>query len=251
MSETWLHNDFNDVELGLVDFNLFRMDRFSNVCVRGGGVLLATKKNLNCKLLNFDPIQGVDQVFVLLSYNNIIILLGCVYFPPNSNIDLYNKHCDLIEHFLVKYSIKNIIIVGDFNLNEFSTSDFTLFRNPISSVLVNFYIDYLNLKQVNNIFNNHKGILDLIFTNSTADSIHSSNYSLIPLIDLYHPPLEFITSFTITNPSIQSIYPEIFNFNSCNFNDILALLSCIDIMDNIYTLDLESAILKFHEIING
>lgn len=59
--ETWLNNDFNDVVLGLVDFNLFRIDKFSNVCVRGGGVLLATRKSLNCKLLNFDPIQGVDK----------------------------------------------------------------------------------------------------------------------------------------------------------------------------------------------
>jgi len=106
LSETWLNSDINNVELGLVDYNLFRVDRISNLTVRGGGVLLATRKHLNCKLLNFDIIQCIDQVFVLLSYNNINILLGCIYFPPNSKIELYNKHCDIIEKFLLKTLLK-------------------------------------------------------------------------------------------------------------------------------------------------
>lgn len=151
---------------------------------------------------------------------------------------------------MLKNSIKNFLIIGDFNVNEFSVTDYTLFRNPISTTLVNFYIDYLNLKQVNNITNSHNGILDLIFSNSTFDSMHASNCSLIPLIDSYHPPLEFISHFPIPNIYFQTISPVIFNFNSCNFNDILAFLSHIDIMDNITTLNLENAILKFHEIIN-
>lgn len=103
LSKTLLNSDINNVELGLVDYNLFRVDRISNLIVRGGGVLLATRKHLNCKLLNFDIIQCIDQVFVLLSYNNINILLSCIYFPPNSKIGLYNnKQCEMTEIFLEK-----------------------------------------------------------------------------------------------------------------------------------------------------
>lgn len=68
------------------------MDRIRNLCVRGGGVLLVNRKNLNCKLLNLDITQGIDQVFVLLSYNNTNIILGCIFFLLNFHIDLYNKH---------------------------------------------------------------------------------------------------------------------------------------------------------------
>jgi hypothetical protein len=74
LTETWLNSDINNVELALVDYNLFRVDRISNLHVRGGGVLLANKKHLNCKLLNFDIIQCVDQVFVC----SLIIIL--IYF---------------------------------------------------------------------------------------------------------------------------------------------------------------------------
>jgi hypothetical protein len=101
LSETWLNSDINNVKLGLVDYNLFRVHRISNLHVRGGGVLLATRKHLNCKLLNFDIIQYVDQIIVLLFYNNINILLGCVYFQPNSHINLYNEHREMIENCLI------------------------------------------------------------------------------------------------------------------------------------------------------
>lgn len=39
----------------------------------------------------------------------------------------------------------------------------------------------------------------LIFTNSIVDSIHASNFSLIPIIDFYHQSLEFIFPVTIPN----------------------------------------------------
>jgi hypothetical protein len=77
----------------------------------------------------------------------------------------------LIENFLVKNS--NTIIIRDFNINKFSFTNYTLFRNPISTVLVNLHADYLNLKQVNNITNSYNGILDLVIKNSTAGSIHA------------------------------------------------------------------------------
>lgn len=53
-----------------------------------------------------------------------------------------------MENFVINNSIKNILIIGDFNLNEFSITDYTLFK--ISTVLVS-YINYLNLKQINNV----------------------------------------------------------------------------------------------------
>lgn len=37
--ETWLNNDITDAVLGLVDYNIFRVDRIFNICSRGGRVL--------------------------------------------------------------------------------------------------------------------------------------------------------------------------------------------------------------------
>lgn len=115
---------------------------------------MASKKNLNRKFC-------IDQVFILLSFNNANIILGCIYFPPNSHFDLYNKHCELVENFVINNSTINILVIVDFNLNKFSVTDYTLFKNPISNILINCYDNYDNLKQINNVTKSHNGILDL------------------------------------------------------------------------------------------
>lgn len=44
--ETWLNDSVNNVELGLLPYNVFRLDRNMNTISksRGGGVLIADKK---------------------------------------------------------------------------------------------------------------------------------------------------------------------------------------------------------------
>lgn len=78
--------------------------------------------------------------------------------------------------------------------------------------------------------NSHNGILDLIFSNAIIDSIHALHLFLIPIVDSYHPPLEFIFPVTIQNHIFKSIYSEVFNFNSWNFSEIITFLSNLDII---------------------
>jgi len=117
-----------DTELGLTCFNIFRVDRCSNLYNRGGGILLAIKNTFDCKLLNpITIIPNIDYVFVLLNYNNILFIfiylilyfinvLACVYIPPNSHLDIYRKHCEIVENLVINFSIDIIILVlGDFN----------------------------------------------------------------------------------------------------------------------------------------
>jgi len=115
---------------------------------------------------------------------------------------------------------------------------------------VNLYTNYLNLKQVNNIKNDHGSVLDLIFSSTSIDSILFSNYSLIPLIDLYHPPLDFIYSLEISEILYEPNSPESFNYNSCNYLVIITFLENNNIFANIINLDLDNAILKFYDILN-
>jgi hypothetical protein len=46
LSEAWLNNDIY-AELGLVVYNIFRIDKMSNLCSSGGIELFTSKKNLN------------------------------------------------------------------------------------------------------------------------------------------------------------------------------------------------------------
>lgn len=48
----------------------------------------------------------------------------------------------------------------------------------------------------------------------------------------------------------KSFYPVIHSFNKTNFNDLIELLSVIDLNYSISNLDLEKSILKFYDILN-
>jgi len=57
LTETWLHNEVNDIELGLMPkYTVFRCDRDSVMgsIIRGGGVLIAVNNRLQCNRI---PLQ--------------------------------------------------------------------------------------------------------------------------------------------------------------------------------------------------
>lgn len=59
--ETWLNDDFNDSELLLDGYNIFRFDRANR---RGSGVLPAINSRLSCNR-RFDlEIEGVEERIV-------------------------------------------------------------------------------------------------------------------------------------------------------------------------------------------
>jgi len=74
--------------------------------------------------------------------------------------------------------------------------------------------------------------------------------SLVPIIDNYHPPLDFIVLFNsaLVNEHFES--PLAYNFKNCNFDDISHFLRSIDFDLNLNNnLSFESLIDKFYEII--
>lgn len=213
-------------------------------------MLLAVKSNLNCIHIPVKSIPGIEQVFVSLKLNGIKLLLGCVYIPPNTHSDLYYQHCEVVENIIINYFFDNILIIGDFNLPGFSLGVNNLINNPSTNIIVNSYINYLGLNQFNNIPNyRNDNILDLIFSDTHLHTIFPG-CSLTPLVDSYHPPLEFL--YPLNSPNLLKDQPisVIYNFNACNFNDIIRFLANIDIISNLMNLHVDAAISKFYEILN-
>lgn len=70
-------------------------------------------------------------------------------------------------------------------------------------------------------------------------------YLLIPLIDSYHLPLEFIYSLETPKILVNNICPEFFNCNSCKFLEIISFLENIDTMSNLKNVELVNAVFKF------
>lgn len=43
-------------------------------------------------------INGIEKLFLKLSLpHDIRLIIGCVYIPPTTTIEMYAKHCDLLE----------------------------------------------------------------------------------------------------------------------------------------------------------
>jgi|UniRef100_A0A2S2QT69 hypothetical protein len=120
LNETWLNSNIFDAEQGFNNHNLYRKDRILGLRkTRGGGALIAINKNINCKLLTVASEVGIEQIFLKLTVNNIKIIIGCVYRPPNASFDIYSNHCDIIDSIPFKFPEHYFVIVGHFNLSNF------------------------------------------------------------------------------------------------------------------------------------
>lgn len=242
-----------DVELGFINYNIYRNDRnLSFGKTTGGGVLIAIKKKVSWELLTVPIVAEIEQIFLKITFNNIKMILGCVYIPPDTSSDVYSHHCNTVESIYFKFPEYNFVITGDFNLNTFDWSVYPNSQNHKSgNILYNTYINFLKLKQCNSIINCIGRTLDCIMLSDQAEltSIYLSD-SLVPSIDKYHPPIEFLIKFKKSLFSEHLESPYIFNFKKFKFNEITQFLSYIDFdlnLDN--NLSLDAIINKFHEII--
>lgn len=104
-------------------------------------------------------------------------------------------------------------------------------NKPSSNNIVNLvaysFINYLDLKQCNNVINHRQDILDLIFSYSQINNIRMSS-SLTSIFDAYHPPLELIYPLTSSLVTlVESLTHIMYNFNSCKFDFYQSLILCI------------------------
>lgn len=212
--------------------------------------ILAVNSNLNCTRISVKNVPCIEQVFVSLKLNDSLLLLGCVYIPPNTHSDTYYEHCEFVENIIANHYFDNILIIGDFNLPGFSLGVNNLINDSSTNTIINSYINYLGLGQFNNIPNyRNNNILDLIFFDTHLDTIFHG-CSLTPLVDSYHPPLEFFHPLNLANTLNDQSNPVVYNFNACNFNEITRFLANIDMIPNLTNLHLDVAISIFYETLN-
>jgi len=96
--ETWLNNNVFDEKLGFCNYNIFRNDRdFSLGNKRSGRVLDDVPKKIQCELLCVPIVPGIEQIFIKIEINNINIILGCIYIPPDTTNAIYYSHYEVVE----------------------------------------------------------------------------------------------------------------------------------------------------------
>ncbi len=195
LTETWLHPGIHSGELFDDRYVIYRKDRDYEGLnqERGGGVLIAIKWDIFSERvlsLETDDKCKEDLWVKLRLNNNIEILLGTFYFPPNTNKNVYDNVFDNALRYY-PFLKGNVIITGDFNLPEinFLNRNQSLTNNmtPKARSLLEF-MQICDLQSQNDVPNYLNRTLDLVLTNIQGVSV-SLEQSVVSHSDVYHPPL--------------------------------------------------------------
>ena len=233
-TETNLHGDIDSSEFVDSSYVVFRHDRcLLSTGKRSGGVLIMTKKSLNCSDLSLHHNSGdVDQIAVKITILNFSLTLVNSYIPPNSEESLYQKHIvniQMIADMLLDDDF--LLVTGDFNLPNilwnWCDEDQQLYPSQLTTSveqLVIFSLLSLNLSQVNSHSNHLNRILDLIFTSNE----YSSNiFRTEPLLycDMHHNAMEIVfdlfsfSKCSVTHSNVNSV-AYFSNFKAADYNVI-------------------------------
>lgn len=263
--ETWLTDAFNDAELYMHDYRIYRRDRSPQTSVhsRGGGVLIAIHKTIKSRQLIVN--DNVEDLFVIIETGKKSLILAGAYFPPRSPTTAYVSLSENIDELSEAYPHASIAVLGDFNLphaawenNNWSSVARSVPPAAPAEVdsldVVSGMCAFHNLYQLNTFTNHHNAILDLTLFQDNNCEVHRADDCIIPQ-DIYHPPLEIIVPCTPDNTNNSLLCDGYYrDFKSVNFNLIndylggmcwdalLARASSLDDMVNIFYEALYSAI---------
>lgn len=162
------------------NYTVVRSDRASDT--RGGGVLIAIRKDLNYKkLCTSSSLAPIEACICEINFNNFIFNIVTVYIPPNAGFSS-TTFGTLFNHF----SNQNVLVCGDFNAHN--TNWGSSRTDSRGRQLLNFF-ENKNFVLLNDgsmtFFSNAQSALDLTFAS---------------------PSLSLLTSWTATNELLGSLH---------------------------------------------
>ena len=255
--ETWLTDDFLNNELFPPGFSVFRCDRSSELTglSRGGGVLLAIRNKHPHGQYRVYQTKFVDSCWLHVNLYGHPLWLGVIYVVPNASLSEYSLLFDFITSLTESSTnrVNKLLIVGDFNFPlyyELVNSGSVDKSVSMAYEFVNF-VNYLNLKQLNQVLNINQRLLDLVFSSKDLKVVVTA--CLEPLVneDKYHPGLSVLVSFPHKNqPSCQvtSSHPQ-YKFNKGNYDLLYSAIRNSDFSTVYKHEDVNLSVSNFYNII--
>ena len=112
LSETWLYESFPSDKLNITGYHPpIRLDRVDQSA--HGGVAVYVREHLYCKHRPDLHVPGLEALWIEVSINSEIMLIGCFYRSPSELVSYY----DLIDESirLALQTPHKVIVLGDFN----------------------------------------------------------------------------------------------------------------------------------------
>ena len=246
--ETWLDRNYEDFELKLEGYNIFRKDRCNR---RGGGVLIAIRNHISC-IHRSDLEVKLEMIALEIRPNpTICVLLSAFYRPPDAD-ELFLSQ---FREFLVKYSrtgLSNLVVTGDFNFPHIDwnlgcptkphpeTEDFC-------NMLDDLFLVQKNLHATRDLRNSGPSgnILDLVLTNN---DILVEDVVVHPhVFDSDHDPLTFKSHAEMRRPN--NIQRKVYCYKKADFKGLQETLQSIPW--NLVTCDncIDTGLIKFQHLL--
>ncbi|XP_055381850.1 uncharacterized protein LOC129612327 [Condylostylus longicornis] len=261
LSETWLHNSIDSLELFDHSYVVFRKDRLHTVSdnvniPKGGGVLLALKNIFNASEFNLSQFPSLEVVAIKIRFAKKSLFFICCYIPPNSSCETYHNLVEAVDYISSLANAEDdLIICGDFNLPHISwkSVDEENYMTPayISSNAEATLIDGFNsydLQQISNTFNSSGRMLDLIFTSDWVNAFYSPIFTPLTKIDNYHPPIGFSYNYDSpinSRPNISFGY----NFARVDFVGLKNYFFTVDLETLLCKVPIDEAVKKFYDVV--
>lgn len=255
-----MNDNFSVNEIKLFNYELYRCDRNALISnkLRGGGVIIAVSNRFNSRLVTIPaPSLSFDHVFVSVDLPGDKLLLGCTYIPPDSSLDVYLEHCNVVEQLRNNLPDSRFFLAGDYNLKTARWRDeeeagmlvecSCASAISLAAVRVCESFNGLSLRQVNSLPNNHGVFLDLLFSDCSETSTHIAHDLLLEnnfhhLAFCFDIPLkervEFITEVV-----------QIYDYAKCDLIELKSYLSKVDWSFILSQDDINSTVESFNNIL--
>lgn len=256
LTETWLSELIYDSEFCNIDrYVVYRRDRCNPLVRRGGGVLILVSRAFSSRL-RLDWSTSAEDLWVTLYTNSHRKINLCVaYFPPGTGFESYGEHLDRIDQLVAAGDSSDaFLVVGDYNLpfiewtlqRDGSCLPILSRRGAIALRLLN-TIDFCNLTQFNSIVNSQSRVLDLVLC--TEKCIVTKCDFPLSTVDVYHPPLNLCLPSQIVKSMDSNLGFVDYDFNSCNYEDLIYKLACVDWNHRLSHSDINDNLLCFYDIL--
>lgn len=195
ITETWLKEWHKNNEFISDSYNVFRKDRVESSieAERGGGVLIAVRKDVDCDEYSIPEMAELEAVCVRIQLKTGLEYIYCLSIQPKSDISTYAAHIHAIGKLSIK-PVDSLIIAGDFSLpmvtwidnaesmdflpiiGESEGAEAVIARHVTNSMME------MGLSQMNNMQNASGNVLDLVHTNVPELTVlEKANRLLIPV----------------------------------------------------------------------
>ena len=176
-SETW----FDESNADLYNIKGYRQENNYRSSRRGGGVSIFIKEGIEYKLRPDLAIFNVDIESIFIEVDGSYVnssksqIIGCIYRPPNRDINVFRGHMKDIRHKLRHYK-KRCHLLGDYNINLLRAEQ----HPETSDFLDDMYSDLFMpaITKPTRITDKSATLIDNIFTdNVDADSFQGILYT--------------------------------------------------------------------------